>query len=118
MSAVTVAGALVLVAGLGVAVITVLSALGSGVPANAEMHAGLAVTFLVLVFVGWAMIRRWRGWRIWSGTLAWGLVAMTILGLFASPEIASATSWTTRMVVIACAAAILLAKRLERSESQ
>jgi hypothetical protein len=118
MSAVTIAGALVLLAGLAIGISAALSAFGSGILADFGMHVGLAVVFLILGFVGLAMMRRWRGWRIWSGALAWGSIAMTILGLFASPEIAGATSMTTRIAVIACAVGILLAKRLEPSKPQ
>ena len=39
------------------------------------------VIFLIFVFAGLAMILRWRGWRIWAGTVAWLTIVLMVTEL-------------------------------------
>jgi hypothetical protein len=66
---------------------------------------------------GLAVMGRWRGWRIWAGTVSWGLIVMVVLGLFAPPPPSSTDRWIERVVsliVVAVAVFVLVAKRRER----
>jgi hypothetical protein len=39
------------------------------------------VICLIFVFAGLAMILRWRGWRIWAGTVSWLTIVIMVAGL-------------------------------------
>jgi hypothetical protein len=45
--------------------------------------AGLffSVISLIFVFAGLAMVLRWRGWRIWAGTVSWLTIVITVTEL-------------------------------------
>ena len=38
------------------------------------------MTFLIFATAGLAMILRWRGWRIWVGTVSWLMIVIMVLG--------------------------------------
>jgi hypothetical protein len=68
-------------------------------------------------YAGLATIRRWRGWRIWAGTIAWGLIALVVLNLFKTPPPPGTDrsfELPVMLGVIAIAVFVLIAKRLER----
>jgi hypothetical protein len=77
---------------------------------------GLLAT-VILGYAGLATIRRWRGWRIWAGTIAWGLIALAVLNLFKTP-VPPGTDTSSELPVvlgaIAIAVFVLVAKRRER----
>jgi len=88
------------------------------VPYGFLLPAGVGVV-VALIFggAGVAIIRRWRGWRIWVGTLAWILIVGVVLKLFArSPPPGTATSraLVADLFTIAFAVFALVAKRRER----
>jgi len=70
------------------------------------------VTAVIFSYAGFAIIRRWHGWRIWAGTLAWGLIAFVVLNLFKTP--APPGSRVMFALIIAFAVFALVAKRRER----
>jgi hypothetical protein len=72
------------------------------------------VVALVFGCAGLATIRRWRGWRIWAGAMAWGLIAVTILKLFASTRPESSMALVVDLAPVAFAVFVLVAKRRER----
>jgi hypothetical protein len=77
---------------------------------------GLLVAGIV-GYAGLATIRRWRGWRIWAGAMAWVLIALVVLSLFATPPPPGTDrSWEDVMALVSVAIAVfvLIAKRLER----
>ena len=91
--AVTIAGAIVFLGGALVCAAAVIFAVqiiaprlsGGGAIFTAEL-APLALfpLFLALAFIGLAMIRRWRHWRILSGVAAWSMIVIPVMGLFAT----------------------------------
>ena len=93
--AVTIVGALFLVLALGSALAVVVFAIEAAFPgilsfANrpispADAGANL-VAAAVLGYTGLAMMLRWRRWRIWTGTVSWGLIVIVVFSQFASPS--------------------------------
>jgi peptidoglycan/LPS O-acetylase OafA/YrhL len=71
---------------------------------------------VVLALAGLAIVRRWRGWRIWAGTIAWGLIAIVVLNLFNTPPPGPVRSFKLAFMLGALAIAmfVLIAKRRER----
>jgi hypothetical protein len=67
-------------------------------------------------YAGLATIRRWRGWRIWAGTASWSMIVIIVLGLFDAAR--SDPNWAVtvaaRIIVVALAVFVLVAKRRER----
>ena len=72
------------------------------------------VAALVFGCAGLATIRRWRGWRIWTGVMAWGLIVVAILQLFASIRPESSMDLVVDLAPVAFAVFVLAAKRRER----
>src|SRR5262245_45647471 len=67
-------------------------------------------------YAGLATIWRWRGWRIWAGTVSWGIIVMMVLGVFATraPDTDLVLDIAGRLMVVAVAVFVLVAKRRER----
>ena len=66
---------------------------------------------------GSATIRRWRGWRIWAGTAAWGLIVLAVMPVFSTPPppgTPASFNLVLSLVIIAFAVFLLVAKRRER----
>jgi len=70
------------------------------------------VAAIIFGYAGLAIIRRWRGWRIWAGTLAWGLIAFIVLSVFRVPV--PPGSRVMFALIIAFAVFVLVAMRRER----
>ena len=78
---------------------------------DAGSSLGLA---LALGYAGLAMMLRWRRWRIWTGTVSWGLIVIIILSQFAPPSAANRSlERSISLVVLAVAVFALAAKRRE-----
>jgi peptidoglycan/LPS O-acetylase OafA/YrhL len=113
--AVTIAGALLLLPVVVCALVAFIAAQGHFRDAFASI--AYLVGAAVFGYASLATIRRWRGWRIWAGTVSWGLIVISVLGLFAAaPPDSSGRLFniTSHIIVIALAAFVLIAKRLER----
>jgi hypothetical protein len=73
------------------------------------------VLVLVLGYAGLAMMLRWRRWRVWAGTVSWGLIVIIVLSLFAPPSDTDRPfERLISLVVLAVAVFALIAKRRER----
>ena len=91
--AVTIVGAIVFLCG---ALVCAAAAIFAAQVVGPRLSAGGAVftaelaplalfpLFLALALIGLAMIRRWRHWRILSGVAAWSMIAIPVMGLFAT----------------------------------
>jgi len=78
---------------------------------DAGSSLGLA---LALGYAGLAMMLRWRRWRIWAGTVSWGLIVIIILSQFAPPSAADRSlERSISLIVLAVAVLALAAKRRE-----
>ena len=87
------------------------------------LGASLAVG-LIFAYGGLATLFRWRGWRIWYGALAWGMIVVVVFGLV--PLISPSPSGEPTpgevltfylmfgVAIIVIAVLALLAKRAER----
>jgi hypothetical protein len=63
------------------------------------------VISLIFVFAGLAMILRWRGWRIWAGTVSWLTIVIMVVGLASEAY----TSMSIQLFMLAfCTFAILV----------
>jgi hypothetical protein len=123
--AVTIAGALLLLPAAAFAYMAAVFATSGDVQHEFAVALGHPYGFLLPVGVGLAVavvfgcaglvtIRRWRGWRIWMGVMAWGLIAVAILNLFASIRPESSTELVVDLAPVAFAVFMLVAKRRER----
>src|SRR5262249_16767437 len=83
---------------------------------NAYASAAFLIAAAIFGYAGVAIVLRWRGWRIWAGTIAWCLVALVVLNFFTTPPPGMDTSFYfgPLLVTIAFAAFVLIAKRRER----
>jgi hypothetical protein len=43
------------------------------------------VSSIVLILAGFATVKRWRGWRIWVGTVAWLMIGFSAIGVASAP---------------------------------
>jgi hypothetical protein len=87
-------GALFLVLALGSAVAVVVFAIEAAFPGSlsyanrpiSPVDAGAnLVAAAVLGYTVLSMMLRWRRWRIWSGTVSWGLIAIVAFSQFTPP---------------------------------
>jgi hypothetical protein len=72
------------------------------------------VAAAVLGYTGLAIMLRWRRWRIWTGTVSWGLIAIAVLSQFAPPSTSRSGERMVSLVILAVAVFALAAKRWER----
>jgi len=59
-----------------------LPTLGLLLPSNPTGLSAVFLSFvicLIFVFAGLAMILRWRGWRIWAGTVSWLTIVIIVV---------------------------------------
>jgi len=114
-AAVTLVGVLLLPPAAFCALVTIK---GTGLHVRHPVEEGVfLVAAAIFGYAGSAIILRWPGWRIWAGTIGWGLIALVVLSLFKTPPLfGPATSFDLRvfLVTIAFAVFVLLAKRRER----
>src|SRR5262245_12197509 len=82
-AAVTISGVLFLLLAAACALIAIIATEGHFRSAYASVAYLIAAA--IFGYSGLAIIRRWRGWRIWAGTIAWGLIALVALNLFKTP---------------------------------
>jgi hypothetical protein len=120
-AAVTIAGALLLLLAVGFAYVAAAFAAHNASGSDLYIHPySIAVSLalaVVLALAGLAIVCRWRGWRIWAGTIAWGLIALVVLNLFRTPPPPGTDrSFELRVVLgtIAFAVFVLVVKRRER----
>src|SRR5215470_16087544 len=89
--AVTIAGILLLLLAVGFAYVAARfaahNASGSDLYIDPYSIAVALALGVVLALAGLAIVRRWRGWRIWAGMIAWGLIALVVLNLFKTPPL-------------------------------
>jgi peptidoglycan/LPS O-acetylase OafA/YrhL len=113
-AAVTISGVLLLLLAAVCALVAFMATQGHFRDARASIT--YLVGAAVFGYASLATIRRWRGWRIWAGTVSWGLIVISVLGLFAAPPPESSDRLfnVTCLIIIALAAFVLIAKRLER----
>jgi len=118
--AVTVAGALILVFAAGAAYVAAMFAASIVFPGSlanpvyASLGVALALT-VILAWAGLAIIRRWRGWRICAGVIAWGMIASIALRLFTLPPGSDVLAHLTGgLIYVAFAVFVLVAKHRER----
>jgi peptidoglycan/LPS O-acetylase OafA/YrhL len=113
-AAVTISGVLLLLLAAVCALVAFMATQGHFRDARASI--AYLVGAAVFGYASLATIRRWRGWRIWAGTVSWGLIVISVLGLFAAPPPESSDRLfnVTCLIIIALAAFVLIAKRLER----
>jgi hypothetical protein len=122
--AVTVAGALFLLWAVVWAFAATVLVIGNAFPdslvlANRPIDLVDTVSSLVLAlalgYAGLAMMLRWRRWRIWAGTVSWGLIVIVVLSQFAPPSAANRSlERLISLIVLAVAVFALVAKRRER----
>ena len=92
--AVTIAGTLFLMLATASALALVVYAIEVAFPQRTlhvrSINPGDAAVSLVaaavLGYTGLAMMLRWRRWRIWTGSVSWGLISMIVLSQFAPPS--------------------------------
>jgi hypothetical protein len=120
--AVTIAGALFLVWGvvwvLPAAVFVIDNAFPDSLalrhrPINLVVAVSSLVLALVVGYAGLAMMLRWRRWRIWAGTVSWGLIVIIVLGQFEPPSAASSLERSISLIVLVVVVFALVAKRRE-----
>jgi peptidoglycan/LPS O-acetylase OafA/YrhL len=114
--AVTIAGFLLLLPAAVCALGAILFATGDFLR-NAYASVVFLVATAILGYAGFTTIRRWRGWRIWAGTTAWGLIALVVFNLFARPQPPGTDRSIGRVMfslIVAVAVFVLVAKRRER----
>src|SRR5262249_49326283 len=114
-AAVTIAGVLLLLPAAVCVLVAIIATEGH----FRDAFASVAYLLLAAVFgyASLATIRRWRGWRIWAGTVSWGLIVISVLGLFAALPLDSSGRLfviISNIILIALAAFVLIAKRRER----
>jgi len=112
---VTVAGALLLLPAAASALVAIIAT--DGHFRNAYASGAYLVAAVIFGYAALAIIRRWRGWRIWAGTIAWGLIALVVLNLFKPPPppgIDTSFELPVVLVTITFAVFVLIAKRRER----
>ncbi len=83
-------------------------------PINLVVAVSSLVLALVLGYAGLAIMLRWRRWRIWAGTVSWGLIVIVVLSQFAPPSAAGSLERLISLVVLVVAVFALVAKRRER----
>jgi len=118
-AAVTIAGVLLLLPAAACALIAIIAT--DGHFRDAFFSGVFLIAAAFFGYAGLAIIRRWRGWRIWAGTIAWGLIALVVLNLlnlFKTPPPPDLRSFTlaTQLVLLAflaIAVFVLIAKRRE-----
>ena len=94
-------------------------ALGPGIaPYGFLLPVGVCVV-VALIFgsAGVATVRRWHGWRIWAGAVAWSLIVLAVMPVFSTPPPPGADpsfDLVFSLVIIAYAVFFLVAKRRER----
>jgi hypothetical protein len=117
-AAVTVAGALLLLPAVACALVAIYFATGGGGHLGGAIASGFYLAAAaILGYAGLAIIRRWSGWRIWAGLIAWGLIALVLLNLFKTPPPPGtdrSSDTVADLVVFAFAVFVLVAKRRER----
>jgi chromate transport protein ChrA len=106
--AVTIAGVLLLLPAAASALMAFVFAPGSHLSNAYASGVGL-VAAAIFGCAGLATIRRWRGWRIWAGVAAWGMIVIFVLQLL-SATFAEIPSF----IMLALAIFVLIAKRRER----
>jgi hypothetical protein len=117
--AVTLAGVLLLLPAGACALIAALFAT-PGHTQSAVLSGASLIAAAIFGYSGLAIILRWRGWRIWAGTISWGLIAIFVFSLFAlfAPPAPSSTDSSfglvARPIILAFAVFVLIAKRRER----
>lgn len=86
-----------------------------------------ALPGMAIFLAGFATAARWRGWRVWAGTVSWLMIAFTAVGTmtFLMEPIAGLTSFSERLVTVFVALApgavgffALLAKQEEPTADQ
>jgi len=111
---VTIAGVLLLLPAAAFAFMAFVFATGSHL--QSAFDAGLNVVGAAIFgYAGLATIRRWRGWHVWALIVSWGMIVIVVLGLFdARPPPDRSIELTSRIVLVAIAVFVLIAKRRER----
>jgi len=83
-------------------------------PINPGDAAVTLVSAALLGYTGLAMMLRWRRWRIWTGTVSWGLISMIVISQFAPPSTYPSGERMFGLILLAVVVFALIAKRLEQ----